>query len=82
MLAAMSGALQALGWNASAQMRWAGAAGVADVREFWRWTLIVCGGWTAYSAHHAYGVITGAQVAWPCDLADALGSHTQPPRSC
>lgn len=72
MLAAMSAALQALAWNASAQMRRAGAAGVGDAREFWRWTLIVCAGWSAFSAHHAYGVITGAQVSAPNDLASAL----------
>jgi hypothetical protein len=72
MLAAMSGAMQALAWNASAQMHRASAPEQKRARTFWRWTLIVAAAWTAFSAHHAYGVIAQVRPAWPHDFASAL----------
>lgn len=59
LLAVLTGVFQALGFNASAQMRRAADKGRARAKKFWAFVLIVTAGWTAFAAHHAYGVITG-----------------------
>lgn len=67
-IAAMTGAFQLLSFNASAQMRRASAKvkckRVESARKFWWGTLLMCSGWSAYSAHHAFGVIVATDVQW------------------
>ncbi|MGL5116498.1 MAG: hypothetical protein ACRC7C_14360 [Beijerinckiaceae bacterium] len=66
LLAVMTGVFQALGFNASAQMRRAAAKGRARAKSFWAYVLCVTAGWTAFAAHHAYAVIAGEAppISW------------------
>lgn len=66
LLAVMTGVFQALGFNASAQMRRAASKGRERAKTFWAYVLCVTAGWTAFAAHHAYSVIAGEAppISW------------------
>ena len=66
LLAVMTGVFQALGFNASAQMRRAASKGRERAKSFWAYVLCVTAGWTAFAAHHAYSVIAGEAppISW------------------
>lgn len=72
-VAAMTGAFQLLSFNASAQMRRAASKErsqrVIKAHRFWTGCLFMCSAWSAYSAHHAFGVIvaTDVELAWTAD---------------
>lgn len=59
LLATMTGVFQALGFNASVQMRRAAGKSRERAKKFWLYVLAVTAGWTAFAAHHAYTVIVG-----------------------
>lgn len=67
-IAAMTGAFQFLSFNASAQMRRAAAKvqspRILAARRFWTGCLFMCSAWSAYSAHHAFGVMVATDVQW------------------
>lgn len=73
LLAVMTGVFQALGFNASAQMRRAAAKKRHRAKKFWAYVLCVTAGWTAFAAHHAYTVIGGEPPAFAWTVDGVLG---------
>ncbi len=77
-ISAMTAAFALLSFNASAQMRRASAKqqtpAIRKAHRFWTGVLFMCSLWSAYSAHHAFGVIVATDVhfAWTMEAVVAI----------